>query len=114
MTLPVLWALTVVGWLVAAAGLARGLTGRARTASLAAHGVTPFGVLLLCSMLGYGSFFAVIAMAAQWWALTLVTLFRPERLADPVGGDTVRPTARLTVWLVVATALACGLSALIV
>lgn len=109
LTLPVLWALAVAGWLTVAAGLARGLTGTARTASLTAHALTPFGVLFTASLLGFGALYAVIAMTAQWWALVLVTLLRPERLADPPGDGTLR----LAAWLATTAALAWALTTLI-
>jgi hypothetical protein len=80
----VLWLTTAFAWAVIAALLFRGLSHPARAAALAAHGLTPFATLLICSLIGFGSLYATIALAAEWWALAAVTRLRPERLADPL------------------------------
>ncbi|TNY36816.1 hypothetical protein [Thermomonospora catenispora] len=110
MTPSAVWILAGVGWLLVAAGLFRGPAGAARTAALAAHALTPVGVLLITMTLGYGALFALLALVAEWWAAVLVTLGRPWRLADPVRHG----TARLAAWLATSGALAVWLTALIV
>lgn len=84
-TLDALWLGTALGWALIAARLSVGLTGRARRAALAVHGLTPLAILLGCALIGLGSLYATIVLAAQWWALALVTRLRPERLTDPAG-----------------------------
>ncbi|WP_119727583.1 hypothetical protein [Thermomonospora amylolytica] len=113
MTLPTLWILAATGWLLMAIGLARAPADTARTAALTAHALTPIGVLLVSAALGYGSLFALLALAAEWWAAMLVTLGRPWRLADPARHGAAGPV-RLAAWLAAFGALAAGLTALIV
>jgi hypothetical protein len=104
------WIGAAFGWGIVGARLYRGLNGRTRVAGLVTHGVTPVAALLLCSLLGIGFLYATIALAAQWWALTLASGLRPERLVDP-GDDAL---ALLAVWLTASGLLAHGLTALIV
>src|SRR5690606_41722890 len=65
---------------------------------LFAHVATPAAVVLLFSVLGFGSLYATIALAAEWWALLLVTGFRPERLLSTGG------LGRLAAWATLAGA----------
>ncbi|WP_308287122.1 hypothetical protein [Actinomadura parmotrematis] len=91
------WLAVALGWGAVLAGMRRGLHGRARGPALLLHGITPWLLLLGFATLGYGSLYAMIALAAEWWALLLVTRLRPERLLD--GG------ARLAaLWLAIAAA----------
>jgi hypothetical protein len=110
LTLTALWILTGAGWLLVAAGLGREPAETARTAALTAHVLTPFGALLVNSILGYGLLFTTIALTAEWWALLLATSGRPRRLTDPASGG----PARLAAWLAVTAALTYGLTSLIV
>lgn len=110
MTLTTVWLLAGVGWLLVMIGLARAPADITRTAALTAHTLTPFGVLLISMTLGYGALFALLALVAEWWAVILVTLGRPWRLADPVRHG----TARLAAWLAASGALVLWLTALIV
>jgi hypothetical protein len=77
---PVLWLLAAGGWAVIAAGLHRGLSGFGRRVAMVAHVMTAPGVVLTCATLGFGSLYATLALAAEWWALILATGLRPERL----------------------------------
>ncbi|MFD0687755.1 hypothetical protein [Actinomadura fibrosa] len=94
----VVWTLCAMGWGVVLAGLRRGVRGPARGPSLFAHAATPAGVVLLCSLIGFGSLYAVIALTAEWWALALVTRLRPERLLVTGG------LGRLAAWAVLTAA----------
>lgn len=98
-TVVVIWILCAAGWGVVLAGLRRGLRGRERGPALFAHTVTPAGVVLTFAVLGYGSLYATIALAAEWWSLAAVTGFRPARL---VAGGGLR---RLAAWLLVTAAV---------
>lgn len=106
-TLQALWLGTGLAWAVIAVLLARGLDGRARVAALGVHGLTPVAILLISAQLGLGLLYAIIALAAEWWALALVTRLRPERLADPGRNG----LAMLAGWLGTTALLACGLTA---
>jgi hypothetical protein len=77
---PALWLLAAAGWVLIALGLHRGLTGFRRRVALIAHVMTAPGVVLGCATLGFGSLYATIALAAEWWALIMITGLRPERL----------------------------------
>ncbi|SEG55943.1 hypothetical protein SAMN04489712_106272 [Thermomonospora echinospora] len=110
MTLTALLVLAGAGWLLAAAGLGRGPAETARTAALTAHALTPFGALLVNAILGYGLLYTLIALTAEWWALSLATLGRPRRLTDPASGG----LTWLVAWLAGTAALTYGLAALIV
>ncbi|GAA2438597.1 hypothetical protein GCM10010191_62270 [Actinomadura vinacea] len=92
----VLWLLAAAGWCAVAAGLRRGLSGFVRRTALLAHALTAPGVLLYCSVLGYGSLHGTIALAAEWWALVAVTGLRPERLLR------AGSLPRLTAWSLLA------------
>ncbi|MBE1530334.1 hypothetical protein [Actinomadura algeriensis] len=97
-----LWALCGAGWIAVLAGLRRGVHGPPRGPSLFAHTVTPAAVVLLCAHLGHGSLYATIWLAAQWWALMIVTGLRPERLTATGG------LRRLGAWLAISAVLAFG------
>ncbi|WP_262402161.1 hypothetical protein [Actinomadura sp. CNU-125] len=97
-----LWALCGAGWIAVLAGLRRGVRGPARGPSLFAHTLTPAAVVLLCAHVGHGNLYATIWLAAQWWALMIVTGLRPERLAA-TGGP-----GRLGAWLALTAVLAAG------
>ncbi|WP_328601024.1 hypothetical protein [Actinomadura physcomitrii] len=99
MTVVVVWILGATGWGVVLAGLRRGLRGRDRGPALFAHTATPAGVVLMFAVLGYGSLYATIALAAEWWSLAVVTGFRPARL---VAGGGLR---RLAAWLLLTAAV---------
>jgi hypothetical protein len=101
---PLLWA-ALAGWAVVAAGLWRGLRGRARKASISAHTLTLGGIVLRSTVLGYGLLETVIVAAAGWWALAAVTGLRPERLVDPDGGG----LTRLGMWAAMTAALGLGI-----
>ncbi|MFF5260461.1 hypothetical protein ACFY4C_16065 [Actinomadura viridis] len=75
-----LWALAVAGWSIVAAGLYRGMSGFPRRTALIAHTLSAPGVVLVSAMLGLGALYGMIAATAEWWALALITGFRPERL----------------------------------
>lgn len=86
------------GWAVILAGLRRGLPGRTRGPALFAHAITPASLIFAFMILGFGSLYATIALAAEYWALILVTRLRPERLLDSGG------LALLAVWAAVTAA----------
>ncbi|MFB4307051.1 hypothetical protein [Actinomadura sp. GTD37] len=92
MAVLVIWVLGAVGWGAVLAGL-RGLRGPARGPALFAHTATPAGIVLLFSLLGFGSLYATIALTAEWWALLAVTGFRPGRLVASGG------LGRLAAWI---------------
>ncbi|MFB4318505.1 hypothetical protein [Actinomadura sp. 21ATH] len=96
----VLWLLAGTGWLAVTLGLARAPAGFARRTALAAHLMTAPGLVLFCATTGFGALHGTIALAAEWWALVLVTGFRPRRLLD---GGTL---PRLAAWAAVAVTLA--------
>ncbi|MFD0905016.1 hypothetical protein [Actinomadura sediminis] len=95
-----LWALCGAGWVAVLAGLRRGVHGPARGPSLFAHTATPAAVVLLCAHVGHGNLYATIWLAAQWWALAIVTGLRPERLVTSGG------PRRLGGWLALTAVLA--------
>ncbi|MEU5881289.1 hypothetical protein [Spirillospora sp. NPDC047279] len=95
-----MWIAAAAGWGVIAGGLRRGLSGHPRRIALVAHGLTPAGLVLVPSMLGFGHLYASIGAAAEWWALAAVTGFRPERLVVSGG------PRRLAAWSVLAAAIA--------
>lgn len=97
-TVPALWVLCAAGWAAVLAGLRRGMHGLARGPVLFAHTATPPAVVLLFSLIGFGSLYATIALAAEWWALLLVTGFHPERLLATGG------LGRLAAWAAVTAA----------
>jgi hypothetical protein len=103
--LVLLWA-AVLGWGVVAAGLRRGLRGRARQAALYAHALSLGGVFLLGTVLGYGLLITVISATCGWWTLALVTGLRPELLVDPRRHGPARLALWLAMWLAVSQA--CG------
>lgn len=80
--------------------LRRGLRGPERGPALFAHVATPAGIVLLFSLIGFGSLYGTIALAAQWWALLAVTGLRPERLLATGG------LGRLAAWAAVTAAFA--------
>lgn len=96
----VLWALCAGGWALVFVRLRAGTLGPARGPVLFAHTATPAATVLLFSLIGFGSLYATIALAAEWWALLLVTGFRPERLVATGG------LGRLAAWAAVAGAAA--------
>jgi hypothetical protein len=98
-TVAVIWILCAAGWGVILAGLRRGLHGPDRGPALFAHTVTPAGVVLLFALIGFGSLYGTIALAAEGWSLALVTGFRPARLV--AGGG----LPRLAAWLLLAAAV---------
>ncbi|RKS77182.1 hypothetical protein BZB76_2559 [Actinomadura pelletieri DSM 43383] len=91
------WVLCALGWGAVLAGLRNGVHGAARGPSLFAHAITPAGVVLTFSLLGFGSLYATIALAAEWWALLLVTGFRPKRLLVTGGLGRLAAWAAVTV-----------------
>ncbi|MDL4817871.1 hypothetical protein [Actinomadura opuntiae] len=95
----VIWIMCAAGWGVVLAGLRRGLRGPGRGPALFAHTATPAGAVLLFALIGYGSLYATIALAAQWWSLSLVTGFRPARLVADGG------LRRLAAWLLLTAAV---------
>ncbi|WP_231334195.1 hypothetical protein [Actinomadura graeca] len=97
-TVLAVWVLCVLGWAAVLAGLRRGLRGPSRGPALFAHTLTPAAVVLLFSLVGFGSLYASIALAAEWWALILVTGLRPERLLATGG------LGRLAAWAAVTAA----------
>ncbi|WP_245666688.1 hypothetical protein [Actinomadura latina] len=92
MTVLVVWTLCGVGWGVVLARLRAGLRGPARGPALFAHTATLAGIVLLFSLIGFGSLYATVALTAEWWALLAVTGFRPERLLATGG------LGRLAAW----------------
>ncbi|TDD13785.1 hypothetical protein E1287_43115 [Actinomadura sp. KC06] len=90
------WMLCAAGWGVVLVRLRCGVHGPARGPTLFAHTITPAGVVLTCSLIGFGSLYATIALAAEWWALLLVTGFRPERLLSTGGLGRLAAWAALT------------------
>ncbi|WP_243718409.1 hypothetical protein [Actinomadura sp. 7K534] len=90
-----LWLLCFAGWAAVLAALRRGVRGPARGPVLFAHTATPAGVVLLFSLIGFGSLYATILLTAEWWALLLVTGLRPERLLSTGG------LGRLAAWATV-------------
>ncbi|XNL82523.1 hypothetical protein K8Z49_15810 [Actinomadura madurae] len=106
-TVLVIWALCAAGWGAVLAGLRNGLRGPARAPALFAHTATPAGVVLLFSLIGFGSLHATIALTAEWWALLAVTGFRPERLLSTGG------LARLAAWAAVTAAAAYAATRLV-
>ncbi|WP_242905281.1 hypothetical protein [Actinomadura terrae] len=94
----IVWAMCVLGWGAVYVGLRRGLHGLSRGPALFAHALTPASVVLLCSLIGFGSLQSLIVLAAEWWALLLVTGLRPERLVATGG------LGRLASWAAVAAA----------
>ncbi|GAA4233029.1 hypothetical protein GCM10022254_34470 [Actinomadura meridiana] len=99
-----LWVLCAAGWGAVLAGLRNGVHGRARGPSLFAHTITFPGVVLTFSLIGFGSLYATIALTAEWWALLLVTGFRPERLLSTGGLGRLAAWAALTAAVTYATA----------
>ncbi|TDE31103.1 hypothetical protein E1289_17275 [Actinomadura sp. 6K520] len=97
-TVSALWLLCAAGWAAVLVGLRRNVHGPARGPVLFAHTAAPAAVVLLFSLIGFGSLYATIALAAEWWALLLVTGFRPERLLSTGG------LGRLAAWATVAGA----------
>ncbi|MEW2358753.1 hypothetical protein [Spirillospora sp. NPDC029432] len=100
MPLLALWLLAVTGWLAVTLGLARAPAGFARRTALLAHLMTGPGVVLFCAVTGFGSLHGTIALAAEWWALILVTGLRPGRLLA------TGTLPRLAAWAAAAAALA--------
>ncbi|XRQ12445.1 hypothetical protein ACN3XK_16595 [Actinomadura welshii] len=98
MVVLVLWVLCAAGWGAVLVGLRRGTHGPARGPVLFAHTATAAGAVLLFALIGFGSLYAMIALTAEWWALLLVTGFRPERLLSTGG------LGRLAAWATVAGA----------
>ncbi|WP_243708899.1 hypothetical protein [Actinomadura sp. GC306] len=96
--MPALWLLCAAGWAAVLVGLRRRVRGRARGPVLFAHTATPAAVVLLFSLIGFGALYATVALTAEWWALLLVTGFRPERLLSTGG------LGRLAAWATLAGA----------
>ncbi|GAA2599368.1 hypothetical protein GCM10010411_36180 [Actinomadura fulvescens] len=92
------WIAAAVGWGAVAGGLRRGLSGYPRRIALLAHILTLPAVVLIPSLLGFGFLYLSIAVAAEWWALLVVTRARPERLV--LHGD----PRRLAAWLALTAA----------
>lgn len=101
-TVLVVWVLCAAGWGGVLLALRRGLDGPSRGPALFAHTVTPAGAVLLFSLIGLGSLYAAIALAAEWWALLAVTGFRPERLLSTGG------LGRLAAWAAVTATATCA------
>lgn len=97
-----LWLAAAGGWFAVAVRLRHGLAGQARTAAQAVHALTLVLVLLGGMVFGYGLLFMVVAATGAWWALLIVTRFRPERLIDPPSGA----LGTLGGWLVLSSGLA--------
>ncbi|TYC10371.1 hypothetical protein FXF65_31175 [Actinomadura syzygii] len=97
-TVLIVWALFAAGWGLVLLRLRGGLHGPDRGPALFAHTVTPPGVVLAFSLVGFGSLYATIALTAEWWALLAVTGFRPERLLSTGG------LGRLAAWAAVTAA----------
>ncbi|NDU74631.1 hypothetical protein GWI34_18650 [Actinomadura sp. DSM 109109] len=106
-TVLVVWALCAAGWGAVLVGLRRGLRGPARGPALFAHTATPAGAFLLFSLIGLGSLYATIALAAEWWGLLAVTRFRPERLLSTGG------LGRLAAWAAVTAAVTWAVTRLV-
>jgi hypothetical protein len=106
-TVLVVWVLCAAGWGAVLLGLRRGLRGPSRGPALFAHTATPAGVVLLFSLIGFGSLPATIALTAEWWALLAVTGLRPERLLSTGG------LGRLAAWAAVAAAATCAATRLV-
>lgn len=94
----VVWLLCAAGWGAVLARLRGGLAGPSRGPAVFAHVLTPAGVVLTFSLIGFGSLYATIALTAEWWALLAVTGFRPERLLASGG------LGRLAAWAAVTAA----------
>ncbi|GGP94980.1 hypothetical protein GCM10010187_08040 [Actinomadura coerulea] len=103
-TVLVVWVLCAAGWGAVLLALRRGMHGPSRGPALFAHTVTPAGTVLLFSLIGLGSLYATIALAAEWWALLAVTRFRPERLLSTGG------LGRLAAWAAVTAAATCAVT----
>ncbi|MEU8802646.1 hypothetical protein [Spirillospora sp. NPDC048819] len=97
-TVVALWVLCAAGWGIVLAGLRRSIHGPARGPTLFAHVATPAGVVLTFSLIGFGALYGTLALTAEWWALLLVTGFRPERLLSTGG------LGRLAAWAAVTAA----------
>ncbi|MFI0449494.1 hypothetical protein [Actinomadura sp. 6N118] len=93
-TVLAVWIVAATGWGAVAGGLRRGLSGYTRRLTLLAHVLALPAVVLFPSILGFGFLYLSIAVAAEWWALILVTRGRPERLVQQ--GDLRRLAAWLT------------------
>ncbi|WP_307796451.1 hypothetical protein [Actinomadura barringtoniae] len=61
-------------------GLRRWPESYTRRYALIAHWLTPPGIILTFSILGFGSLYATMALGAEYWAFVLATGVRPERL----------------------------------
>ncbi|WP_243722983.1 hypothetical protein [Actinomadura sp. 7K507] len=107
MTVLAVWVLCAVGWGAVLAGLRRSVHGPARGPALFAHTATAAGIVLLFSLIGFGSLHATIAVTAEWWALLLVTGFRPERLLATGG------LGRLAAWAALTAAATLGATRLV-
>jgi len=75
-----LWIGTAAGWGVILGGLRRWPEGFTRRYAMIAHWLTPPGIVLTFSILGFGSLYATMALGAGYWAFILTTGLRPERL----------------------------------
>jgi hypothetical protein len=104
--LATLWISACCGWGLITAGLWRGLSGRTRRAALIVHVLTPGGIVLRSTLVGYGLLPALITATACWWALAAVTGLRPERLVDPPDG---RFAVLLPAWLALTGGVAFAL-----
>ncbi|MFC9970073.1 hypothetical protein ACFVH6_04130 [Spirillospora sp. NPDC127200] len=97
------WALAAAGWLAVLVAARRGVREDARGPVVFGHVLTLPALVATFSILGYGSLHGLIALTAEWWALLLVTGFRPERLLVTGGAP------RLAAWLALtAAATAAG------
>ena len=93
-----LWAVCGTGWLAVLVALRRSMHGPVRGPVVFGHVAAPAAGVRLFSVLGSGALCAPSALAAEWWALLLVTGFRPERLLSTGG------LGRLAAWATLAGA----------
>ncbi|WP_019630225.1 hypothetical protein [Actinomadura atramentaria] len=81
----VLWLLAAAGWGGVLAGLVRGLPESVRGPAVFAHVLTAPTAVLLPALVGFGSLFLTVGLAAAWWSLLLTTGLRPRRLVAAGG-----------------------------
>ncbi|MFC5183146.1 hypothetical protein [Actinomadura harenae] len=100
------WPLLTV-WIAAAAGwgavLALLRRSRVDGTAVLLHVITPATLVLGFAFLGYGSLYATVFMAVQWWTLIVATGGRLDRLLR--GGPSALGTAVLWLALTFAAAL---------
>ncbi|MEV5573982.1 hypothetical protein AB0L06_28435 [Spirillospora sp. NPDC052269] len=97
------WIAAAVGWGALLALLRRSDAGAGGDAVFL-HVITPPTLVLGFAFVGYGSLYATIFMAVQWWTLIIATAGRPDRLLR--GGPSALWTALLWLTLTFAAAYA--------